>query len=326
MKRNIHDLVKRTLIASAALLITSTATAETFPARTLTIVVPFSAGSASDGYARQIAPKLSAQIGQSVVIENKEGAGGLIGAQSVLRAKPDGYTLLLAASPWSYTPYFYKTAPYVPLKAFQPIAKIGAAPSVLITGMSSPFTTTQELIAYAKKNPNKVTYASAGMGTFSNMSGEYFKKIAQVDILHVPYKATSQAMTDVIGHQIGLNYASLSAALPHIKGQKVRALGVTSPTRSPSAPDIPTLAEGGAPGLDVMQWFGFVAPAGMPADAVQYLNQKINVVLKDPEIVARFRDQGIEVTPKSVAEFTSDISKDIDKMVTLGKEMGINYD
>lgn len=300
--------------------------ASAYPEHPITVVVPFSAGSASDTYARLIAPKLGDALGQPVVIENKDGAAGFIGAQYVLRSKPDGYTLLLAPSPWAYTPYFFKRPPYDPLKNFMAVAKIGAAPSVLVASSNAPFKDIASMVAYAKQNPGRITYSSAGIGSYSHLIGESLDKALGIQMMHVPYKSAAQAMSDVMGNMITLAYASLSPALPHIRAGKLKALGVTSLTPSATAPDIPTLASEGMPGFEAVQWFGIVAPAGTPAEIVEKLNQKINAALKDPDIAKRYEQLGIELTPESPSDFTADIDKEVKKWVPLGKELAITYD
>ncbi|WP_157792902.1 Bug family tripartite tricarboxylate transporter substrate binding protein [Bordetella genomosp. 8] len=297
-----------------------------YPSRTITVVVPFSAGSASDTYARVIGAKLGEALGQSVVVENKDGAGGFIGAQYVLRAKPDGYTLLFAASPWAYTPYFFKRIPYEPMRDFVAVAKVGAAPSVLVTAPDAPFGDMAGMAAYARQHPGKLTYSSAGIGTYSHLIGALVDKQLDIDIMHVPYKSAAQAMADVVGHMISLNYPSLSAALPLIKSGKLKALGVTSLTPASIAPDIPSIASQGMPGFEVMQWFGFVSPAGTSPEVVKLLNTQINRVLADPEVARRFAQLGIQLTPESPEVFTADIDREIRKWVPLGKELSITYD
>jgi tripartite-type tricarboxylate transporter receptor subunit TctC len=309
-----------------ALLLSVTAQAADYPVRAITVVVPFSAGSASDAYARLIGAKLATAVGQTVIIENRDGAGGLVGAQAVLRAQPDGHTLLFAASPWGYTPYFYKKPPYVPLMDFKPIAKVGSAPSILVAGTEAPFNDLPGMLAYAKKNPGKLTYSSSGTGTLSHLLGEYLNRSANIEMLHVPYKSTAQAMADVLGNQISVTYGSLSPALPQLKAQKLKPLGVTSAARAKVAPDIPTIASAGLPGFEASQWFGIVAPAGTPGDVVEKLNREINKVLHDPDTAARLEGLGIQLTPESPSDFTADIQKDIDRWVPLGKQLSISYE
>lgn len=326
MKNRISSLLGGALAFAAFTLSQPAHSAPNYPDHPVTIVVPFSAGSASDTYARLIGPKLGEALGQTVVIENKDGAAGFIGAQYAVRAKPDGHTLLLAPSPWAYTPYFFKKPPYDPLKSFDTVAKIGVAPSVLVASPNAPFKDVAGMAAYAKQNPGKLTYSSAGVGSYSHLIGEAVDKSLGIQMMHVPYKSTGQAMSDVMGDMITLTYASLSPALPHIRAGKLKALGVTSSAPSPIASDIPTLASQGMPGFEAVQWFGIVAPAGTPAEIVQSLNQKINAVLKDGEIAKRFEQMGIQLTPASSAEFTADIEKEIQKWVSLGKELKIAYD
>lgn len=325
-KNFIFFLLRRAMRAGSALLCSTAVLAADYPIRAVTLVVPFSAGSASDAYARLIGAKLATALAQSVVIENRDGAGGLIGAQSVLRAPADGHTLLFAASPWGYSPYFFKKLPYVPLTDFRAIAKVGSAPSILVAGTDAPFDDLRGMLAYAKKNPGKLTYASSGTGTLSHLLGEYLNRSAHIEMLHVPYKSTAQAMADVLGNQISVTYGSLSPAMPQIKAQKLKPLGVTSAARAKVAPNIPTIASAGLPGFEASQWFGIVAPAATPPDVVEKLNREINKVLRDPDTAARLEGLGIQLTPESPGDFTADIQKDIDRWVPLGKQLSISYE
>lgn len=296
-----------------------------YPVRPVTLVVPFSAGAASDAAARTIAPKLGQLLGQSVVVENRDGAAGLIGAQQVQRAAPDGYVLLFTGSPWAYTPFFYSKQPYAPLKDFKPVAKIGVLPSVLVASPAAPFNDIAGMIAYAKQNPGKLTYSSSGHGSTSHMLSEYLNKVAGINVLHVPYKSTAQALTDVITNQVTMNFPSLGAALPQIRAHKVKALGVSSAVRAKVAPDIPTLASPSAPEFDAAQWLGIVAPAGTPDDVIEKFSAELRKVLVDPEVAGRLEGMGLLVTPGTPADFTADINKDIDKWVPLGKQLGISF-
>lgn len=207
-------LTCRLAAVSVACVVSQLALAADFPARAVTFIVPFSAGSAVDAFARVLAPRLSEALGQPVMVENRDGAGGLIGAQGVLRAPADGYTYLFALPPWEYTPYFFKSPPYIPLEDFRAVARVGYSPLVLMAAPNAPFSDLPGLIAYAKKNPGVLTYASSGIGSASHLLGEQFKNAAQVDILHVPYKSTAQVISDLLGGQISISFSNLSLGFP----------------------------------------------------------------------------------------------------------------
>ena len=237
--------------------VTAGALAQDFPNKPVHIIVPYSAGSGSDVVSRVLAVKLSEAWGQPVVVENREGAGGLIGAQAVLKAAPDGYTLLCAGIPWAVSPSLYAKPAYDPLRDFVAVGRVGFTPSVLVVSPTLPVKDVKELLQLARAKPGQINYSSSGKGSPSHLFMEYLKTMAKADIVEVPYKVTSQALTDVIGGQVMMNLPILVAGLPHIQAGRLKALAVTGATRAAAAPDIPTMAESaGLPGYEATQWIG----------------------------------------------------------------------
>ena len=325
-----HSAVSiRCLVAVTALAAGSATAAQPaeFPVKPVRIIVPFSAGSGSDVFARTLGPKFTEAWGQQIVVENREGAGGVIGAQIVAKAPPDGYTLLLAATPWAVSPSLYAKAPYDPLRDFIPIGRIGFVPSVLVVHPTLPVNNVKELIRLARARPGQLDYSSSGKGAPSHLFVEYLKAMAKVDIVEVPYKSTAQALTDVIGGQVMMNLPILAAGLPHIRGGRLKGLAVTSAARASAAPDIPTMAESGdLPGYDAAQWQGMVAPAGTPAEVVARVNAELNRALQQPDVRQRIGNLGVEFAPTTPEKFAADIKADIAKWGQLTKTLGIRLD
>ncbi|MCE9638561.1 MAG: tripartite tricarboxylate transporter substrate binding protein, partial [Betaproteobacteria bacterium] len=291
------------------------------------IIVPFSAGSGSDVFARTLGPKFTETWGQNIVVENREGAGGAIGAQLVAKAAPDGYTLLLGATSWAVAPSLYAKPPYDAFRDFVPVGRIGSVPSVLVVHPTLPVNDVKALIKLAKAQPGKLDYSSSGKGAPSHLFVEYFKAMAKVDIVEVPYKITAQALTDVIGGQIVMNLPILAAGLPHVRAGRLKALAVTSAKRASAAPEIPTLAEsGGLPGYEAAQWQGFIAPAGTPVDVVTKINAELNRALLLPDVKERIGNLGVDFAPTTPQQFAADIKTDVAKWDQLIKSLGIRLD
>jgi tripartite-type tricarboxylate transporter receptor subunit TctC len=301
--------------------------AQAFPNRPLRIIVPFGPGTGSDVLARTIGERLTESLGQPVVIDNREGAGGVLGAKATLAAKADGYTLMMAANPFVVSPSLYDTPPYDPLKDFLPLARVAVVPNVLVVGANLPAKSVKELIALAKASPGQLTYASSGKGTPSELEMELLKSTYGFDLLEVPYKSGSQAIMDVIGGRVAAYYLTLPAALPHIKAGKVRALGVGSARRAPSAPDIPTMAEALAtPGYEAHTWYGFVAPAGTPADAAARLRSDIVKAMGTPEVQARAAQLGADIVTGTPEDFARLMRTEHEKWTRLVKAIGMKAD
>ncbi len=301
--------------------------AQTYPTKPIRIIVPFSAGSGSDVFARTLGPKFTETFGQQIVVENREGAGGVIGAQLVAKAAPDGYTLLLGSTSWAVAPSLYAKPAYDTLRDFVPVGRIGFIPSVLVVHPTLPVNDVKALIKLAREQPGKLDYSSSGKGAPSHLFVEYFKAMAKVDIVEVPYKNTAQALTDVMGGQIMMNLPILAAALPHVRAGRLKALAVTSGKRASVAAEIPTMAESaGLPGYEAAQWQGLIAPAGTPPDIVTRLNAELNRVLQLPEVQQRIGNLGVEFATATPQQFASDIRVDIAKWDQLIKSLGIRLD
>ena len=292
----------------AALVAAPSANAQAFPTKPVRLVVPFPPGNASDVAARVLADKLAQRIGQPVVVENKAGAAGALGAEFVAKAAPDGHTLMITSlSPIVISPHIAKTLPYDALKDFVPVARVGYTGMILVVPTSFPVNTVPELIAYAKNNPGKLSYASVGAGTLSMLTMEVFKKSTQLDILHIPYKGSAQAMTDLIGGTIPLMFDGMTSSYTHVKAGKLKALAISAGKRSDLAPEIPTLRDTGISSLldvSVDGWTGIFAPTGTSPAVVAYLNQEINKVLEDADFKRRANAQSLDVyAPATPAQF-----------------------
>ncbi|MBY4896932.1 tripartite tricarboxylate transporter substrate binding protein [Cupriavidus sp. AU9028] len=266
-----------------------------FPSKPIMMVVTYPPGGPTDAMARTLAASLKNSLGQPVVVENRAGAGGNIGAEVVARAEPDGYTLMFGTSaPLAINVSLYRKINYDPVKSFAPVIQIGHLPNVLVVNPSVPARNVAELIAYGKANPGKLTYASSGNGASSHLAGVLFNNLAGTDFRHIPYKGTGPALNDLLGGQVSMTFTDVLTALPFIKSGKVRALGVTTTERSQALPDVPTVAEQGVPGFDVSVFFGVVAPAGTPREVVAKLNGAFADALKQPEVRKTLQGQGLE--------------------------------
>lgn len=288
--------------------------ANDFPSKPITIVVPFSAGGTTDILARLIGQKLTERWKVAVVVDNKLGAGGNIGTAQVARSAPDGYTLVMGTiGTHAINPSLYATMPYDALKDFAPITRTAMVPNALVVNASAPFNSVKELIAYGKANPGKLTFGSSGHGSTLQMSGELFKMMTQVDMVHVPYKGSAPAVGDLMGNQISMIFDNMPSALPHVKAGKFKALAVTSGTRVPQLADVPTMAEAGVADYEVMSWFGLWAPARTPAPVVEKLNRAIVEILRTPEVQQKISEQGAVPSADTPAEFDSFIRAETEK-------------
>jgi tripartite-type tricarboxylate transporter receptor subunit TctC len=294
---------RRAFAALLATVLAGTAWSQTFPSKPIHIVVPFAPGGGTDVLTRIVAQQLTEQLGQPVVVENKPGAGGALGAGLVTKAPADGYTLYVGSSATSMMPALYKNLGFDPIADFRPVAVIATSPFLLITNPKLPAKTLPELIAAAKANPGSISYGSAGNGSVNHVGMELFKAMAGVNLLHVPYKGSSGALADVIGGQVSMMMDTVVSATQHVKSGTVRALAVTSRQRSSLAPDIPTVAEQGVKDFDVTVWYGFVAPKGTPDAVVHKLNAEVAKALSSQAVRQRFATLGAEPETLSVDEF-----------------------
>ncbi|HVZ45775.1 MAG TPA: tripartite tricarboxylate transporter substrate binding protein [Ramlibacter sp.] len=310
--------------ALLALLLASSlqAWAQTYPSRPITIVVPFAAGGLADASARQLALSLKEQLGQPVIVENRVGAGGTIGARAVQLAKPDGYTLLYGSvGPMVGSLYLVKDLPYHPLKDFVPVHGLTETPMVLVTQATKPYKTLAEFVAYAKANPGKATYGSVGVGSTLHLATVLLEQSAQIRLLHVPYKGSALALNDMLGGQIDILFDYLPTSWPHIESGKLRALAVSSSRRVPGR-NIPTAAEQGLPEVVLSPWYGIFAPAGTPADVVQKLSQAFGTALKKQSVVDYNYGAGAVALDLGPRDFATFIEREIVKWKDLVEKSG----
>lgn len=298
------------------------ALADDYPSRPIRLVVPFPPGGAVDPIARIIAQALGAPLGQPLVILNRGGAGGSLGADEVAKAQPDGYTLLLASSGMAHLPALYRKLPFDPVKDFDHIIVAADGFFVLAVNPSFPAHSVAELIAYAKANPGKVTYGSAGIGSVIHLAGELFKRAAGVDIIHVPYKGAGPAITDLVAGEIAMIFGPSVGIQPLAKAGKVRALAITSAKRSKIAPDLPSVAET-VPGFDIVGWYGLAAPAGIPKSEIAKLNSETNQVLRSADLVARLHELTYEPVGGTPDEASARMKADVARWTKIIKDVGI---
>ncbi|HTP61354.1 MAG TPA: tripartite tricarboxylate transporter substrate binding protein [Burkholderiales bacterium] len=281
-----------------------------FPQRTVKMVVPFPAGGPTDILARVVAQKLSERWGQPVIVDNKPGAGGTIGSDLVAKAAPDGYSLLMGTSSTHSIGPSLQKLPYDPVRDFAPISQVSNATNVLLVSPKLGVTTLKELIALAKANPGKLNFASSGIGTIPHLTGERFKLMAGVDLQHVPYKGTGLSIPDMANGQVAVLFDSIVTALAYVKSGSVRALAISSPQRTPLAPDLPTMAEAGLPGFESETWFGLFAPAGTPKDIIAKVSADTASALNAPDVRERFASVGAEPVGSSPEQFAERVRAD----------------
>ena len=312
----------RKILFTIFFLFSAASAAQSYPAKPGRLIVPFPPGGSNDIVARMLATQLGEKLGQSVVIENKGGAGGVLGTDQAAKAAPDGYTLLLISIAYAFAPALYKNLPYDPASAFTPVTIIGRGPSALTVHPSVPATTVAELIALAKKNPGKLNYASAGVGSFQHLSAALFIQQAGIDVVHVPYKGGGPAMADVMGGQAQIVMPSLIQVVPHIKNGRLRALGTSGTKRSPLLPDVPTIAET-LPGYESQNWWGLLAPAGTPQPVVDRLYCALAELLQSKETGKRMETEGAEPVRMTPPEFGRFIAAELVKWGKVARDVGI---
>jgi tripartite-type tricarboxylate transporter receptor subunit TctC len=321
-----------TLAAAAALgsilLAPGTVAAQpAFPSKPLTIVVPFSAGGTTDILARIVGQALSTELGQPVIIDNRAGAGGNIGGQVAAKATADGHTLFMGTvGTHAINASLYKKMPFDPVKDFAPLTRVANVPNLLVANPAQPYKSVAELIAYAKANPGKVNFGSSGNGSSIHLSGELFNAMAKVQMVHVPYKGSAPAMTDLLGNQIGIMFDNLPSAIQHVRSGKLRPIAVTTAKRSPELPNVPTIAEAGVPGYEATSWFGLFAPAATPPAAINKLNAAIVKVLGQADIKKKINEQGAEVYSETPEQFAAFIQKEAVKWGKVVRDSGASMD
>jgi tripartite-type tricarboxylate transporter receptor subunit TctC len=329
----LQNVSVRRLLAACAVLVTAVlafafpAQADTFPSRTVKLVVPFPPGGPLDATGRAIAQKLTEAWGQSVIVENKPGAGGNIGADYVAKSAPDGYTVVMGAlSTHAVNPSLYPKMPFDAQRDFAPITLVAITPNVLVVNPSLPVHSVKELIAYAKANPGKLSFGSGSIGSAGHLAGELFKVDAGVDMVHVPYKGAAPAMQGLLAGDTQLMFDNLASAMSQVKAGKLRALAVTTAERSKLVSDLPTMAEAGVPGFDISTWYGLLAPAGTPPDVIAKWNADVTKILSAPEMRERLATQGAEAAPDSPADFAKFIASELVKYAKIVKASGAKVD
>ena len=315
------------LVVLATAVFSAAAHSQPYPSKPIRLIVPLAPGGGNDTIARLIGQKIQVPLGQSLVIENRPGAGGLIGAEVAAKAAPDGYTLLLGnAAQLSIIPNVQKNAPYNPLKDFQPISLIASAPLLVVVHPSLPVRSVRQLISLAKARPDQLNYASNGVGSTTHFATELFKLMTATRMEHVPYKGLSLAMVDLLSGRVHLMFSSAVAMLPHVKEGKLRAVAMTGTRRSPAIPDVPTVAESGVPDYEAGSWYGFLAPAGTPRAIVDRLHRETVAALKSPEIQHRLLDEAVTAIGSSPEEFSAHISKELARAARVIKESGAKFE
>ena len=304
-------------------LLTGVAEAQTYPSRPVRLIVPFPPGGSNDIVARMVATQLGERLGQQVVIDNRGGAGGVLGTDLAAKSPPDGYTLLLISVAYAFGPALYKNLPYDPERAFAPVGILGSGAAALTVHPSLPVGTVRELITLAKAKPGALNYASAGVGSLQHLACALFMIQAGIDVVHVPYKGGGPAMADVIAGQAQIVMPSLIQVVPHIKSGRLRVLGTSGTRRSAVLPDVPTISESGVPGYEAHNWWGILAPAGTPAPVIGKLHKDLTRVLSSRETEKRFETEGAEVVRMTPAEFGRFISAELVKWSRVAREVGI---
>ncbi len=327
MKRRLLLQTTATLAAPGLMLPSWVSAQDKYPSKPIAFICPYSAGGNSDQRSRQFGKFLSTALGQPVIVDNKPGAGANIGTDVIAKAKPDGYVIGMGNfAPLSVNPTMFKKMSFDPAKDLTPIALIERGPLILMVPPNSPFKSVKDIIAAAKAKPGTLSFASGGLGGSHHLSAEMFKQIAGLQITHIPYKGGAPAATDLMGGQVDMMFEQMYAASPSIKGGKLRALAITSKTRSPLFPDLPTMIEAGVPGFEVQNWQGLVGPAGLPAPIVKLLNELVNQALADPAIKAQMLGQGNELGGGTPEQFAAFIKSEAERWGKLVKAADIKPD
>lgn len=314
-------------VAAASLGAVAPAAAQSFPTKPITIVVPFSAGGTTDILARIVAQPLGTELGQPVVIDNRAGAGGNIGAAIAAKAPADGHTLFMGTvGTHAINASLYKKLPYDPIKDFAPLSRVASVPNLLVAHPSRPYKTISELIAYGKANPGKVNYASAGSGSSIHLSGELFESMAKIGMVHVPYRGSAPAVNDLLAGQVDIMFDNMPSAIQHVRAGKLRAIAVTTAKRSDQLPQVPTIAESGVPGYEATSWFGLFTKAGTPAPVVAKLNAALAKVLTQPDVKKRIAEQGGLTHAESPEQFAAFIQAESQKWGKVVRDSGATAD
>lgn len=319
-----RPVLPRLAAATCVLALMAPVAAQDYPTKPIRMIIPFPPGGGSDVTGRVVATALSERLGRQVVVDNRAGAGGVIGTELAANAPRDGYTLLMVSLAHAVNPWLHDLkGRYHPIKAFAPVALIAASPVVLVVNPGVPVSSVADLVALAKKQPGKLQYASAGVGSVTHLAAELFKHAAKVDMLHVPFKGAGPATLDVVAGHTNLLFGGLLATVPQVRSGRLRALGVGSLKRNPVLPDVPSIAEAGVPGYETVNWFGLVAPAGTPAAIVQRLHREVTAVQDLPQVQKQFDADGATVLRMNTAEFGAYMIADMNKWERVVKQSGI---
>jgi tripartite-type tricarboxylate transporter receptor subunit TctC len=314
------------LLIACVLGVSFPALAQEYPTRSITMIVPFPAGGSADTLARILGARLTEKLGQQIVVDNKPGIGGNLGTDLVVKAAPDGYTLLMTPSSLAIAPHLYSKLPFDPIRDLAPITLIGNIPMAVVVSNNFPAKSIKELIAMAKEKPGTIDYASAGNGTTNHLAVEQFKQITNIDLVHVPYRGNPLAVIDVIGGRVPVFFDFVLTALPHIRDGKVRALATTGLQRSKVLPDVPTVNESGVPGFEAGTWFGIYAPAKTPKEIVEKINTQVLAAIADPAIQERMKGLGVDIIAKGPAELLELTKADLAKWGPIVKKAGVKLD
>lgn len=315
-----------TILCACAVALALPAIAQTYPAKAIRIVVPFAPGGGADIIARILGQKMTESWGQQVVVDNRAGASGNIGAEIVAKSAPDGYTLLMPSSSLAINPNVYKSVPYDAVRDFAPITEPGLLPNILVVHPSIPAKTVKELVALAKSKRGQLSYASAGAGTGTHLAGEMFKLMAGIDLVHVPYKGGGALISDLLGGQVALTFATLPSVMPYIKAGRVRALAMTTVKRWPGLREVPTMIELGYKDFEISTWIGLLAPAGTPKEVVAKLHSEVVRILGLPDVRQRFNDLGIEPVGDTPEHFAQYIRSELAKYAKVVQQSGAHVD
>ena len=311
----------------AALLSSPAAQSQTYPAKPVRVIVPFSPGGGTDIVARIVSQKLTDKFGTPVLVDNRVGAAGAVGAEIVVRSAPDGHTLLVGStSEIGIGPSLYSKLPYDVLRDLVAVTPLAATPMILVVHPSMPVKTAKELVALALARPGQINYGSAGAGSGAHMSTELFPYLPKIDLVHVPYKGVGPAITDVVGGQVQILFTTVPSVTAFMKAGRLKALAVTSAERAPSIPEVPTMAESGVPGYEVEYWYGFFAPAATPKDILARIHAATTEVLRLPDVIANFARQGVQPVIKTQERFAAFVKADIEKWAVVVKASGTKVD
>ena len=315
------------LLALLLCVLATHVSAQTYPTKPVRVIVPYPPGGGNDTLGRLFAAKLQERMGQPFVVENRPGAGTMIGTEAAAKAAPDGYTILLSSiATHALSPNLYSRVPYDPIRDFAPITLLGIAPTVLVVTADLPAKSVAELVALAKAKPGQYAYASGGNGTPPHVNAEVFKAVAGIDLLHVAYKGGGPALVDLIAGRVHVMLDTAASAMPHVRAGKLRALALSAPGRSAEYPDLPTFAEAGMPQYDTNAWYSMHAPAGTPPDIVRRLNSELVAIVRDPDVAARFKQLSTEPVGNTPEEFAAFVRAELEKYGRVIKAAGIKLD